>query len=293
MLSLLIAVVAAGLVLAACDSGPSQDTASGVIAPVNPQLDFRVQPDSSQSDTLTLEYRGLSERPRPDTASVPDVYSVEVGEETGSPSNGSSTFLVTFTGPRQSGNYASPIRFRAGRVTATVRFAGTVIGPQLLFDFESGTEGFFAFGGPGISQEDGQLVIEGTNLGGSGNFPGIVKPFSTPVNFEDTPVVEMRARVVAQSDTALIRAALNGAGDNPDANVTVPELVAEVPGNQGYSTYYFDFRGNFEQFDGAPVDPTQIGEFVLLFNDNNPNTFTGTIYIEEILRRPAIPEDAE
>jgi hypothetical protein len=167
-----------------------------------------------------------------------------------------------------------------------------VIGPQTVADFESGTEGFFAFGGPGISQEDGQLRIDGTNLGGVGVFPGIVKPFNSPTNFEDTPVVEMRMRVVA-SDTAVVRTALNGAGDNADANVTVPELVAEVPGGQGYSTYYFDFRGNFQQFDGVPVDPTQMGEIVLLINDNNPSTFTGTIYIDEIRRRPAIPESAE
>ena len=292
VLRFLLTVVAAGLVLAGCDSGPATDTADGVIAPVNPQVDFRVQPDSSQSDTLTLEYRGLSERPRPDTASLPDVYTVEVGEETGTPDNGTSSFLVTFTGPRQSGNYASPIRFRAGGVTATVRFAGTVIGPQTIADFEDGVEGFFAFGGPGVSQEDGQLRIDGNSLGGVGNFPGIVKPFNAPVNFEDTPVVEMRMRVVA-SDTAVVRTALNGAGDNADANVTVPELVAEVPGGQGYSTYYFDFRGNFQQFDGVPVDPTQIGEIVLLINDNNPNTFTGTIYIDEIRRRPTIPESGE
>ena len=288
---LLLAVAAAGLVLAGCDSGPAEGTADGVIAPVNPEVSFRVQPDSSQSDTLALEYRGLSERPRPDTASLPDVYSVEVGEETGTPSNGSSEFLVTFAGPRDAGNYASPIRFRAGGVTATVRFAGTVIGPQPIADFESGVEGFFAFGGPGISQEDGQLRIDGTSLGGVGNFPGIVKPFSAPVNFEDTPVVEMRIRVTASSDgPAVIRTALNGAGDNPDANVTVPDLVAEVPANGEYATYYFDFRGNFEQFDGAPVDPTQIGEIVLLFNDNMPETFTGTIYVDQINRRPAIPE---
>lgn len=291
-LRVLLTVVAAGLVLVGCDSGPATDTADGVIAPVNPQVSFLVQPDSSQSDTLTLEYRGLTERPRPDTASLPDVYTVEVGDETGTPDNGSSTFLVTFTGPRQSGSYASPIRFRAGGVTATVRFAGTVIGPQTIADFENGVEGFFAFGGPGISQEDGQLRIDGTNLGGVGVFPGIVKPFSAPTNFEDTPVVEMRMRV-AGSDTAVVRTALNGAGDNADANVTVPELVAEVPGDQGYSTYYFDFRGNFQQFDGVPVDPTQMGEIVLLINDNNPNTFTGSIFIDEIRRRPAIPEDSE
>jgi hypothetical protein len=292
VLRALLTLLAAGLVLAGCDSGPATDTADGVIAPVNPQVDFRVQPDSSQSDTLTLEYRDLSERPRPDTASLTDVYTVEMGEETGTPDNGSSSFLVTFTGPRQSGNYAAPIRFRAGGATTTVRFAGTVIGPQTIADFEDGVEGFFAFGGPGISQEDGQLRIDGNSLGGVGNFPGIVKPFSAPTNFEDTPVVEMRMRVVA-SDTAVVRTALNGAGDNADANPTVPELVAEVPGNQGYSTYYFDFRDNFVQFDGVPVDPTQIGEIAILINDNNPNTFTGTIYIDEIRRRPAIPESAE
>ena len=292
VLPLLLIVVAAGLVLAGCDSGPATDTASGVIAPVNSQVDFRVQPDSSGADTLTLGYQGLSERPRPDTASLPDVYTVEVGEETGTPADGESTFLVTFTGPREAGNYAAPIRFRAGGVTATVRFAGTVIGPQTISDFESGVDGFFAFGGPGISQEDGQLRIDGTNLGGAGVFPGIVKPFKSPTNFEDTPVVEMRMRVVA-SDTAVVRTALNGAGDNADANPTVPELVAEVPGGEGYSTYYFDFRDNFVQFDGVPVDPTQMGEIVLLINDNNPNTFTGTIYIDEIRRRPAIPESNE
>jgi hypothetical protein len=237
VLRFLLIVVAAGLVLAGCDSGPATDTADGVIAPVTPQIDFRVQPDLSQSDTLTLD----------------------------TPADGSSSFLVTFTGPRQSGNYASPIRFRAGGVTATVRFAGTVIGPQTIADFESGTEGFFAFGGPGISQEEGQLRIDGTNLGGVGVFPGISKPFSAPTNFEDTPVVEMRIRATASSDgPAVIRTALNGAGDNADANVTVPELVAEVPADGEYATYYFDFRGNFQQFDGVPVDPTQMGEIVLL-----------------------------
>ena len=288
----LLIVVAAGLVLAGCDSGPSQDTAGGVIAPVSSEVSFRVQPDSSQSDTLTLQYEGLSERPRPDEASVPEAYTVEVGEETGTPSDGQSKFLVTFAGPTQSGSYASPIRFRAGGVTVTVRFAGTVIGPQLIADFESGVEGFSAFGGPSISQEDGQLRIDGNNLGGSGNFPGIVKPFNAPVDFSSTSVVEVRMRVVA-SDTAVVRAALNGAGDNADANATVPDLVAEVPGDQGYSTYYFDFRGNFVQFDGVPVDPTQIGEIVFLINDNNPNTFTGTIYMDEIQRRPGIPDTTE
>ncbi len=293
VLLLLLAVLSSSA-LVGCDTGPSVDAPAGVIAPVTPQVQFRVFPDSVQSDTLTLEYQGLSERPRPDTASVPDAYTVEVGEETGTPDNGTSTFLVTFAGPRESGSYASPIRFRAGDVAVTVRFAGTVIGPQTITDFESGVDGFFAFGGPGISQEDGQLRIDGNGLGGSGNFPGIVRPFNAPTDFSSTPVVEMRVRVTTSSDgPAILRTALNGAGDNADANPTVPELVAEVPANGEYATYYFDFRDNFVQFDGVPVDPTRIGETAILINDNNPNTFTGTIYIDEIRRRPALPESAE
>ena len=291
---MLLTVVAAGLVLAGCDAGPTQDPVDGVIAPVSSEVSFRVQPVSAQSNTLTLQYQGLRERPRPDNASVPDSYTVEVGEESGTPDDGSSTFLVTFTGPQGSGSYASPIRFRAGDVTATVRFAGTVIGPQTIADFENGVEGFFGFGGPGVSQEDGQLRIDGAGLGGEGVFPGLVKPFNAPVNFSDTPVVEMRIRVTSSSNgPAVLRTALNGAGDNADANPTVPELVAEVPANGEYATYYFDFRNNFVQFDGVPVDPAQIGEIAILINDNNPNTFTGTIYIDEIRRRPGIPDSAE
>jgi hypothetical protein len=296
---ILLLTVAVGLVLAGCDSGPAADTASGIISPVNPQLDFgSIQPDSSRSDTLMLEYRGLSERPRVDTASLPDVYAVETLEETGAPDNGSSSFRVTFSGS-QPGDYASPIRFRASDVTGTVQFAGIVIGPQTIADFESDLEGFLAFNGPGISQVDGsqdngELLIEGTNLGGPGVFPVVVKPFSNPVNFEDTPVIEMRVRVAASSDgPAVLRTALNGAEGNADANATVPDLVAEVPADGEYATYYFTFRDNFVQFDGVPVDPTQIGELVILVNDNRPDTFTGDIYIDEIRRRPAIPESAE
>ncbi len=293
-LCLVLIVVAAGLVLAGCDSGPSADTADGVIAPTTSQLDFRVQPDSSGADTLRLEYQGLSERPVPDTASVPPMYEVDALEATGSPSDGASTFRVTFNGPSQSGTYTAPVRFRAGKTVGTVQFSGVVIGPQTIADFETGVEGFFAFNGPGISQEDGQLRIDGAGVGGEGVFPGLAKPFGAPVSFEDTPVVEMRIRVTGSSNgPAVLRTALNGAGDNADANPTVPELVAEVPADGEYATYYFDFRDNFVQFDGVPVDPTQIGEIAILINDNNPDTFTGTIYIDEIRRRPAIPASDE
>lgn len=296
---ILLLTVAVGLVLAGCDSGPAADTPSGIISPVNPQLNFgSIQPDSSRSDTLMLEYRGLSERPRVDTASLPDVYTVETLEETGGPDNGSSSFRVTFSGS-QPGDYASPIRFRGSGVTGTVQFAGIVIGPQTISDFEEGTDGFLAFNGPSISQVDGsqgngELLIEGNSLGGSLVFPVVVKPFSNPVNFEDTPVIEMRVRVSASSDgPAILRTALNGAEGNADANATVPDLVEEVPANGEYATYYFTFRDNFVQYDGVPVDPTQIGEFVILVNDNMSDTFTGDIYIDEIIRRPSIPDDAQ
>jgi hypothetical protein len=293
VLLLLLAVLSSSA-LVGCDSGPSVDAPAGVIAPVTPQVQFRVFPDSMQSDTLTLEYQGLSERPVPDTASVPPMYEVDALEATGSPSDGASTFRVTFNGPSQSGTYTAPVRFRAGKTVGTVQFSGVVIGPQTIADFETGVEGFFAFNGPGISQEDGQLRIDGAGVGGEGVFPGLAKPFGAPVSFEPTPVVEMRIRVTASSDgPALLRTALNGAGDNADANATVPDLVAEVPANGEYATYYFDFRDNFVQFDGVPVDPAQIGEIVLLINDNNPDTFTGTIYIDEIRRRPALPAAAE
>ena len=295
----LLLTVSVGLVLAGCDSGPAADTASGIIAPVTPQLDFgSIQPDSSRSDTLALEYRGVSERPRVDTASLPDVYTVETLEETGSPSDGSSSFRVSFSGSRP-GDYATPIRFRAGGVTGTVEFAGIVIGPQTIADFESDVQGFLAFNGPSISQVEGsegngELLVEGTNLGGEGVFPVVVKPFSNTVNFEDTPVIEMRVRVAASSDgPAILRTALNSPEGDPNANATVPDLVEEVPANGEYDTYYFNFRDNFVRFDGAPVDPTQIAEIVLLVNDNNSDTFTGDIYIDEIRRRPAIPDDDE
>ena len=68
VLRFLLIVVAAGLVLAGCDAGPATDPADGAIAPGHPQGALRVQLDSARSDTLALEARGLSERPRPDAA---------------------------------------------------------------------------------------------------------------------------------------------------------------------------------------------------------------------------------
>lgn len=288
---LLLLTVAAGLVLAGCDSG-STDGGGGIIAPNTSQVSFSVEPDSSQTKSFTLSYRGLNDRPQFDAENIPSIYQIETTEETGSPSDGTSTFEVTFNGPGESGSYAAPVRFRAGGTSTVIRLAGTVLGIQVIADFEDGVAGFFPFGGPGVSAEDGQLRIDGSNVGGSGNFPGIVKPFDSPVSFEDTPVVSAKIKVTPSSDgPAILRAALNGAGDNPDANATVPPLVKEVPADGEYATYYFDFRGNFVQFDGQQVDPSQIGEIVFLINDNNPDTFTGTIYMDDLKRRQNIPDD--
>lgn len=278
-----------GLIAAGCDSGSSGG--GGIIAPDDAEVTFNVQPNTAESKSVTVSYSGLSDRPTIDTTGIPDAYAVEVAEENGSPGNGATTFDITFNGPGTPGSYASPVRLRAGGTTATMRLAGTVLGIFTVADFEGGVEGFEAFNGPGIQQEDGQLRIDGSNVGGAGVFPGIAKGFSSPTDFSNTPVIAARIKVTSSSaGPAILRAALNGAGSNPDANVTVPALVKEVPADGAYVTYYFDFRGNFQRFDGAPSDPSQIGELVFLINDNNPQTFTGTIYIDEINRRQTIPE---
>jgi len=288
---LLLVLLFVGLLGGGCDSG-STGGGGGIIAPNSSEVAFTAEPDSSQTKSFTISYTGLSNRPRPDAETIPSAYQIDVADETGSPGDGASSFDVTFNAPSTSGSYAAPVRFRAGGSAATIRLAGTVIGVQLVADFENGTGGFVPFGGPSIGAENGQLRIDGTDVGGSGVYPGIAKPFDAPTNFEDTPVVAARVKVTSSSDgPAVLRAALNGAGDNPDANATVPALVRDVPADGAYATYYFDFRGNFVQYDGAQVDPTQIGEIVFLINDNNPDTFTGTIYIDEITRRQNIPSD--
>lgn len=288
-------LVVAGLGLAGCDSGPSTEAPGGVIAPAASQVNFTVQPTATQSDTLTVEYEGLSERPRPESSTLPDEYAVELVDEAGTPDDGTSAFRVSFTGPDATGGYTTPVRFRAGGVSAAVRLVGTVLRIEAVADFQEDTEGFSGFGGPSVSQNQGALRVSGTNLGGEGVFPGVAKTYDdavTPVDYSDTGVVKVRMKVTEASEgPAVVRWALNGAGDNPDANVTVDALVKQVPADGEYDTYYFDFRGNFEQFDGAEVDPARIGEVVFLINDNRPETFTGTIVIDEVVRRTNIPTD--
>jgi len=289
-----------GLLGAGCDSGSSGG--GGIIAPDTSEVAFNVQPNTSESKSFTISYSGLSERPTVDTTGIPDAYAIEVAEENGSPGNGATTFNVTFNGPGTPGGYATPVRLRASGTTATMRLSGTVLGIFTVADFEDGIEGFFPFG-VGIQRENGQLRIDGANVGGPGQYPGFGTSFGGPTDFGITPVVAARIKVASSSDgPAILRAALNTADGSPNADQGIEGVLKkEVPGIEGvlkkevpadgeYATYYFDFRGNFFNYEGREVDPTKIRELVFLVNDDNPDTFSGTIYIDEINRRQNIPE---
>lgn len=279
-----------GLLGAGCDSGGSSG-GDGIIAPNNAQVSFNVKPDSSQTKSFTLSYRGLSERPQFDAESIPAVYQMEATGETGSPSDGTSSYEVTFNGPGSPGSYPAPVQFRAGEITTKIRLAGLVLGIFPVADFEEGIEGFFPFG-VGIQVENEQLRIDGSNVGGSGQYPGFGTGLGGPTDFSSTPVVAARIKVTASSDgPAILRGALNTAEGSPNADRSVDDLVKDVPANGEYATYYFDFRGNFVNYQGLEVDPTKIRQLVFLVNDNNPDTFSGTIYIDEITRRQNIPDE--
>lgn len=288
--SLLACVLAATLVgLAGCDSGGT-DLGDELLVPNTSGLAFQAERGERVTLDLTLVYQNLTERPAPaNDLSAP--YAIERGEETGSPADGSTTFSVTFVAPAEGGSFVRPLVFRAGAAAATVRLSAQAVGgAEIVTDFSDGEAGFFAFGGGlGLSVEDGQLRIDASNVGGSGVYPGIALAFDAPIDFGATPVVAVRMRAEADGDPVRVRAALNQAGDLPDANATVPDLLADVPADGEYRTYYFDFRDNFVQYDGAPVDPTNIGELVLLFNDNLDPAFTNTLFIDAIERRPDIP----
>ncbi len=281
--------------LTGCDSGGGSGIASNFMVPNTSALNFEVESGETQTQELTLVYQKLSERPAPEETEL-QYYTIERTEDTGTPEDGSSTFRVTFTAPDEAGSYARPLVFRAGTAAVTIRLAGFATGgPQPITDFSGNETGFTPFNGAiSLSLENEQLVMEASNVGGTGVFPGMFTAFDQPLNFEPTPVLAIRMKVTTDSDGPLrVRAALNQAGDLPDANATVPELLANIPADGEYRTYYFDFRNNFVQFDGQPVDPGNISELVLLFNDNIADTFTGTLYIDSIVRRPDIPDDAD
>ncbi len=144
-----------------------------------------------------------------------------------------------------------------------------------------------------------ELSLTGTDVGGSGQFPGVAHILNSATDFSQTPVVVVRMKVESSSNgPAIIRTALNQAGDPdlPDANSSADALIAEVPADGQYRDYYFDFTGLFVQFDGQTVDATNIGEVVFLVNDDaalgflgQSGTFTGEIVVDRVARRADVP----
>jgi len=285
--------------LAGCDQGGINDDGDNFIAPNSSRIAFEVRPgtpDTTQQFTLT--YTSLDERPRP--VEVPERFAMEVAEETGSPSDGSSVFDVTFSPPDDIMSVTEKVRFKAGRRYATIQLFGSVgFDDELLTDY-GGTgvvDDVIGFNGIAASPVEGQLSLTGDEAGGPGQFPGVVHVLSETVDFGATPVLVARMKVSEDSPgPALVRAALNQAGDLPDANTSADPLIKEVPADGEYREYYFDFRDLFVQFDGQPVDATNIGEVVLLVNDGGAleflgrtDAFTGTIFIDRLARRPDLP----
>ncbi len=289
LLALLIAIAG---ITAGCDSSGAT---GNLLVPNTSTLDFQTTAGESDTLSVTLTYQDLAERPQPDELS--SYYSASVTEESGSPGDGQSVFQVIFTAPEETGDYTEVARFRAGDNVTSIRLGGFSIGgPELITDFSSGEPGFETFAGTfDLSVSNEQLNVGMIDVGGGGVFPGMFTVFDQTTNFATTPVLAIRMKVRADSESpsVRVRTALNQAGDAPDANATVPDLLANVPADDEFRTYYFDFRDNFVQFDGQPVNPETIDELVLLFNDNIEPKFTGTLVIDSIVRRPDIPDDAD
>ena len=305
LLALLVGtfVLLGGTVLAGCDQGGVNDDGSNIITPNTSRVDFEVRPGTPDTTRqLTLTYTDLRERPRP--VEVPTPFTIEVAEESGSASDGSSVFDVTFSPPDDIASFTERVLFQAGDEYTTIQLFGSAgFDDELITDY-AGTgivdpvgTGIIGFNGIGASNLEGQLALEGNDTGGPNNFPGVVHILNETVDFGQTPVLVARMKVSADSPgPAIVRAALNQAGDLPDANTSAASLIKEIPADGEYREYYFDFRDLFVQFDGQPVDPTNIGEVVLLVNDGGSlgflersDTFTGTILIDRLARRPNIP----
>ena len=292
-----ILVLCTGTLLAGCDQSVNDD-GDDFIAPNTSRVSFEVTPGSDAlTKQLTLTYTSLSEVPRPDE--VPEPFTIEVAEEMGSPSDGSTTFDVTFTPPGEIASFTEPVRFSAGRQSATIQLFGSVgFDDELITDYAGAgvVEDFFGFNGIGASNVEGQLAMEGNDTGGPGQFPGVAHVLSETIDVTETQVIVARMRVTEDSEgPAVVRLALNTA-DGPDANASIEPLVKEVPADGEYREYYFDFRGNFVQFDGQPADPSNVAEVVLLVNDGGSlgflersDSFTGTVFVDRLARRADIP----
>lgn len=303
-------LVTSGLITG-CDQSPMNDDGDNVITANSQRISFEVTPGTPDTtQQLTLTYTSLGSRPRPE-GEVPAPFSISAAEDTGSPDNGTSVFDVTFSPSDEITTFVEPIRFNADGRTITVQLFGdvgfddTLITDYLgggVVDAEVGPAAdplppiFFFNGIAGASIVDGQLNVEGDETGGPNAFPGLSHSLNEVVDFTDTQVVVARMKVSEDSPgPAFVRLALNTA-DGPDANASIAPLVKEVPADGEYREYYFDFRGNFAQFDGQPADPSIVSEAVLLVNDGGSlgflgrsDTFTGTLSIARLARRGDIP----
>ncbi|PEN12768.1 hypothetical protein CRI94_12160 [Longibacter salinarum] len=302
LLGLLLSVLTVSTVslLSGCDQGGMNDDGDNFIAPSTSRVGFEVRPGATDTtQQLTLTYTSLDVRPEP--GDVPTPFTVELVEETGDPSNGTSVFDVTFSPPQDKATFTEKLIFSAGGRYVTIQLFGFVgFNDELITDYAGSgiVDDFFGFNGlEGASSIDGQLSVPGSGAGGPGVFPGVSHALSETVDFGQTPVLVARMRVSADSPgPAIVRAALNQEGDLPDANSSAAPLIKEVPADGEYADYYFDFRDLFVQFDGQPVDATNITEVVLLVNDGGSldflgrsDTFTGTLEIDRLARRPDIP----
>ena len=304
VLSLLVGALSlsAGTMLAGCDAGGMNDDGDNFIAPSASRVGFEVTPGTADTtQTLTLTYTALDEVPRP-SGEIPEPFVVEHVEDTGSPSDGTSVFTVTFSPGDDIATFTERVVFEAGRRYVTIQLFGDVgFNDTLITDYGGGgivpSDDIFGFNGIGASTIAGELNLVGDQTGGANNFPGVVHLLSEIVDFGQTPVLVARMKVSADSEgPAIVRAALNQEGNLPDANSSARALIKEVPADGEYREYYFDFRDLFVQFDGQQVDATNIAEVVFLVNDGgslgtlgSSETFTGTILIDRIARRPDIP----
>ena len=304
LLGLLVGVlsVSAGTMLTGCDAGGMNDDGDNFIAPSSSRVGWEVEPgtpDTTQQFTLT--YNSLETRPTPVEVSGP--FTLELVEETGTPSEGTSVFSVTFSPGDDITTFTEKVVFEAGNRYVTIQFFGFVGFNDTLITNYSGdgvisNDLIFGFNGIGSGFLQGQLTLTGDGAGGTANsFPGVVHVADAPIDFGETPVLVATMKVSAESETpAIVRAALNQADGLPDANSSVEPLIKTIPNDGEYRQYYFDFRDLFVQFDGQPVNPANISEIVFLVNDTGSlgalgrsDTFTGTIFVDRVARRPDIP----
>jgi len=300
LLSLLVGafLLISGSLLTGCDQDVVNDDGDNIIAPNTSRIAFEVTPGTPDTtQQLTLSYTSLSEPPRPEE--VPEPFAIAVAEEDGSAADGSSTFDVTFSPPEDIGSFTERVIFRSGNQAVTIQLVGAVgFDDELVTDYAGAgvVDDFFGFNGIGASNVEGQLAMEGNDTGGPGQFPGVAHVLSETIDVTDTQVIVARMRVTEDSEgPALVRMALNTSA-GPDANASIDPLIKEVPADGEYREYYFDFRDNFVQFDGQPADPSSVAEVVLLVNDGGSldalgrsDTFTGTVFVDRLARRPDIP----